>query len=131
MDSTNMLGRVQLEFVRNRSGIKAYVNVFCGQLPPYQNDACKVWVGIQIADEDAKSVIAERFSGGQRVLLPLDITYDIINALSRDENVLIDLQADEALFIPSNFKKAWRRLLSNGGFHFYMEEVELLDFYPK
>lgn len=131
MDSANMLGRVQLEFVRNRYGIKAYLNIFCGQVPPLQNDPCKVWVGLRIADEEVKTVIAERFTGGQRILLPMDATDEIINALNRGEEVFIDLQTEEACFTPANFCRIWQKLLSNRGTHFDLEEVELMDFYPK
>jgi hypothetical protein len=113
MNSENILGKVQLEFVYNSYGIKTYINVFCGKIPDYEQDPCKTWVSVKICDGEPEDFIAEKFEGGQKILLPEACSFLIINSLLREQPVSIELQIGEAIFHPYNFCKQWSLLLKD------------------
>lgn len=130
LDSETILGKIQLEFVRNIYGIRSYINVFCSQIPGIPSDPCKVLISVK-TDESAKEFIVSRFTGGQRLMLSDSCSSYVIDALLCKKCVTIDLQFDEAKFFPANFERQWGKLLGTETFYFDLNSIELVDFFPK
>lgn len=106
MEAEKLLGKVELEFLRNIHGVKAYVNVFCGIIP-----STSTHLAIKIGDAEYEEAIANIFEGQQRALLSDEWTVRIINAFLRGERVVISFDGDQAIFLPANFHPLWEKLL--------------------
>jgi hypothetical protein len=110
METEKLLGKVELEFLRNINGVKAYINVFCGIISSSSTDSTTLV--IKIGEVEYEDAIADIFEGQQRALLSDECTVRIINAFLRGETVVISFNGDEAVFQPANFHPLWEKLLN-------------------
>lgn len=100
---------LELEIRRGLSGTHVYVNVCSLPVPPASDDNSIAPVTVSVGDSITKT-FAERLQGGQRLILPCEISQDIINGLLNNECIVISAGAYQAEIINTGFHKHYERL---------------------
>jgi hypothetical protein len=77
-----------------------FVNVFSRSIPPHFGDPTKALLTYQIENKKS-NIIAERFAGGQKLLLPPRSTEEILDALKAGLTVTIKLEGFEERIPPT------------------------------
>ncbi len=103
---------LELELVRNRSGIRFYLNLLFLNAPPYEDNPAYTTVEIVFEDQEPWVVYPHLFAGGQRLLLPGDVADRLIQALLDDISFTIRLGRSHVVVIPTNFTAVYERLLA-------------------
>lgn len=96
--------------VRMSDDVRLYINVYGLEIPPDPNDPSVVQVYISFK-ELSYCFPAQRFSGGQRLLIPPHVANDIIFYLSEDQPVFIRVGRYQADIYPDKFLEAYYRLI--------------------
>lgn len=100
---------LELEITRGLSGTHVYVNVCSLPVPPAPENPSIAPVNVIIGDSVTRT-FAERLQGGQRLILPCEISQDIINAVLNNESVVISAGAYRAEIISTRFHKHYEHL---------------------
>lgn len=108
---TSSENNLEMELVRSASGTRLYINVFVLAVP-YADDPTKTPVQIEV-EELMQTVYAERFEGGQRVLLPPDATAWILESLLNNQTVKIFVGRYHAEVIPTGFADLYKQFSCN------------------
>jgi len=100
---------LEVVYVRGSQGVCMFINA-CS-IPFPTDDTCpdKTDVVVEIADS-FYVVRADRLKGGQRLLMPCDITENIVEALLVGCPVYITIGRYCGELIPDNFEKVYREL---------------------
>ncbi len=105
----NMSTGIELEIARTAIDLRMYLTVF--SLEPYPFAKGKV-PAIIIADDNRYEILADRFEGGQRFLLPAEIYQQILDALSSNQTVTIILGRYRSEIIGLGFPAAYAQINS-------------------
>lgn len=100
---------LELELVRGSSGTRMYLNAFSLPYPSNLDDPTKTEVMLSI-DQQVYVIMADRFQGGQRLLLPADAASLIITALRNDNLVDITVGRYSARIISTRFAELYAQL---------------------
>lgn len=87
----NAFNGVSVEIIEKQCDQVAYLGVLSREIPPYDADPTKAKVTL-IIDTQNLSFLAHRMQGGQRLLLPLEATKQLISALAAKKKVVVALQ---------------------------------------
>lgn len=98
---------LELEIARTPNDIRLYVNVFSVEPFPCSESPVPV---IVIIDDNRFDILADRFAGGQRFLLPAEIYSPILAALSSDKTVTLVLGRYRSAIIGLGFPAAFEKL---------------------
>jgi hypothetical protein len=101
---------LELEFIKGNSKMRMYLNIYCLSFPQEQNDSSKTLVTISTSN-DTQEVLAHRFEGGQRLLLPDEAASNIICKLLNNQIITIAVGRYSSDIIPQGFAKNYFRLL--------------------
>lgn len=101
-----------LEIVRGTLETRMYLNIYCLSFPQELNDPSKTLVTIS-TESSSQNVLAERFEGGQRLLLPQKAADDIICALLNNETLTISSGRHCSEIPPDGFAKNFFRMLND------------------
>lgn len=101
---------LELELDRGRSGIRMYLNLLLLPAQPYPGDPNRTTAQL-IVDGEVSTFYPYCFSGGQRLLIPEEITQAIIENLSEGEISLVKVGYEEIRIVPNNFEACYQRLM--------------------
>jgi len=94
-----------LEIVKGYSGVRMYLNIYCLSFPQELDNPFKTLVTIS-NDSDSYDVLADRFEGGQRLLLPPEAADNIIYRLLNNQSLTISVGRYCSEIIPEGFAKS-------------------------
>lgn len=102
--------RMELEIDRSRSGLRMYINLALFQAAPLPDNPCVSKAELVFCNE---SLIFYPYllEGGQRLLIPSDVTERIIELLSDDCSLILRLGRQEMTIIPDSFQLAYNKLM--------------------
>jgi hypothetical protein len=102
---------LSMEIVRGSYGVRMYVNVLQLEAPldPSSPEVTPVVLSIY---GNVVVVMADRFQGGQRLLLPEDITDELIDVLLSNQSFLVYVGCYEAEIVPTGFCEAYKKIMS-------------------
>jgi len=106
----NQYSGYELEFVHSGEGLKLYMNVFGLEIPADPLDESNSRVFISFKDH-SYTFSAQRFIGGQRLLIPLHVQNEIIETLQQGQSVYIQVGRYEANIYPNEFLQTFRRMI--------------------
>lgn len=100
---------VELELVRSALGLKGYLNVFTRTVPTRPDHPTESLVTLIIAGE-TETITAYRYQGGQKLLLPDEVTSRMVTALQAHEDVLISVKGFRSLVVAEGFERVFHKL---------------------
>ncbi len=106
-------GDLGLELVRTCEGIRLYLNVFGLNIQPCERDETVSTVFVSFR-ERSYSFCADRFLGGQRLLIPKSVQDEIIEYLQQNQPVLIRVGRYQADIYPDQFLKPFAKMAGRG-----------------
>lgn len=111
LDADSDYSHLELEIIRNSSGIRFYLNLLFLQAPPLQEDPSRTCLIIQFENQEPWTVYPYLLEGNQRLLLPGDVSDILIQSLLNEECFTIQIGRSQITVIPDNFIKTYKRLL--------------------
>lgn len=98
-----------ISIIRTISGVRMYINLLQLPVPPDPTDLSKAVVTIS---DDCKSyqISVHRFEGGQRLLVPNEVSQQLIELLLNDQSFKISVGSYRSDIIPANFQKLYNTL---------------------
>jgi hypothetical protein len=112
LPAINTYQGLELELVRSASGTRMYLNAFSLPFPNDLEDLSKSAV-ILLIDEQVYVIKAERFMGGQRLLMPEDAASLIITTLVNDKSIQITVGRYRTTIISTRFVELYKQLNKN------------------
>lgn len=103
---------LELELIRNRSGIRFYINILFLQAPPLQSDSTRTSMEIRFEEQEPWMIYPFLLEGGQRLLIPGDCADFLIQALINNHSFVMQIGRNQINVVPDNFFIAYERLLS-------------------
>jgi hypothetical protein len=104
---------LELELVRNGSGIRFYLNLFFSQARPWEYDSTRTTVEIFCQNPSAHYIIHPHLLlGGQRILLDKEDADYLIELLKNDQEFTLKLGRHEMKVIPTSFLEHYRTLMN-------------------
>lgn len=97
------------ELVADRCGQRLYLNVYTLEFPFEEDDPGKAEIVMTIDDQSYR-FMTDRFSGGQRLLIPPDATELMIQSLLACQNVRIEIGRYSANLTSNNFYPSFTKL---------------------
>ena len=101
---------IEIELMKSSRDLRLYLNVFTRSIPSASNDPSKALVSLNIAGKQT-DFFADRFEGGQRLLLPQNALDTILEALQQDSTIEITLTGYRATISPDRFTKLYSKLM--------------------
>jgi hypothetical protein len=101
---------MEIEFVATSEGLRLYLSVFGLQIPPAIHDCGHSEVTIDFG-EYSYPFLAQRLVGGQKLLIPVEVQNDIINALQNGQCVTITVDRYRTRIPPDQFLKLFQRMM--------------------
>ena len=108
---SNEYSGLEVEFMRTFSGVRMYINVFGLEIPPNGDDLSTSQVYVSFKDY-SYTFTAQRFTGGQRLLVPEETMEEIIECLTRGQPVFLRVGRYEGDIYPEQFSEIFTRLMS-------------------
>lgn len=102
---------LEIELVRNSSGIRFYINLLFLRAFPWPEDPARTTITIQFEDQEPWIIHPFLLEGDQRLLLPGDIADTLIQALLDDFSFKIQIGRSQINVISTQFMKLYKRLL--------------------
>lgn len=103
---------LELELVRNRSGIRFYLDLLFLQAAPWSDDPTRTRIEVIFEEQEPWVVYPYLLEGGQRLLLPGDLADVLVQALLDGYEFRIQIGRSHVQVIPENFSAAYANLLS-------------------
>lgn len=100
---------IDLEILQTQEHLKAYLCVHSIPIPAYQGNP-KAALATLTLDSEILSCQSYRLEGGQRLLLPEEITVALIKALEKGKDVTISLPGYRTVIPAENFSKRFKSL---------------------
>jgi len=100
---------IELQIVRSRCDTRMYASIFGAPVYPSGCDESKVNMVVTI-DDRSYPVLADRFRGGQKFLVPEEISAEIVTALTNGVAVTISVGRYTSEIVPNNFLKCYKAL---------------------
>ena len=111
LDPDSDYSHLELELVRNSSGIRFYINLLFLQAPPWKEDPARTSLIIQFENQEPWTVHPYLLEGGQRLLLPGDIADVLVQALLDESFFTIQIGRSQVHVVFTQFTKNYKRLL--------------------
>lgn len=108
--SKNICNGLELEITNSSCGLEMYINISSLYLPQKANNPKITTVRICI-DGDDKEIDAYRLGGGQRLRIPEETRYEIINTLLACKPVTLQIGRFKETISPEEFSHPFMRLL--------------------
>lgn len=103
---------LELELVRNNSGLRFYLNLLLMDAPPLREDPTRTKAEILSENGEPELIYPYLLEGGQRLMLPGDDADALIQRLLEDNSFIIKIGRSQITVIPDNFSKAYEKILS-------------------
>lgn len=102
---------LELELIRNSSGLRFYINLLYLQAPPWTEDPARTCITIQFEGQEPWIVHPYLLEGGQRLLLEGDVADFLIQTLVNEQDFTIQIGRNQIQVTSANFTKTHQRLL--------------------
>lgn len=103
---------LEIELVRNSSGIRFYINLLFLRASPWPEDPARTSLIIQFKDQEPWIVHPYLLEGGQRLLLPGDIADILVQFLLDGFSFTIQMGRSQINVVPTQFIELYQRLLN-------------------
>jgi hypothetical protein len=103
---------LELEIIRNRSGIRFYINLLFLYAPPLQEDPSKTRVEILFEGQEPWIIYPNLLAGGQKLMLQEDVAEILIQAMRDQSSFILKIGRNQIKVIPDNFSIAYEQLLA-------------------
>ena len=103
---------LELELIRNRSGIRFYINLLFLKAPPWQDDPTRTSMEIIFEEQEPWIIYPYLLEGRQRLLLPGDNADVLIQAMLENKSFILKMGRSQISVVPDNFFVAYERLLA-------------------
>jgi len=104
----NEFSGLELEFVLMRDGLRLYLNVYGLEIPPEPFDCSSSRVFISFKDH-SYHFSAQRFLGGQRLLIPECVQEEMVDYLQEGQPLFIQVGRYQADINPDRFVPLFNR----------------------
>lgn len=104
--------QIEIEISRGASGTRMYINLLILPSAPLPNDPSRTAVELIVGDQEPRVFYPYRLLGGQRLLVPDEITEEIIQYLLDGESVVIKMGRNKVQVVPDNFEKSYDGLMA-------------------
>ncbi len=105
---------LELEILRNHSGIRCYLNLHSIEAMPCSEDPACTCLEILFENQEPWVVYPYLLGGGQRLLLPGEAADVLIQALLEESSFTIRMGGGELFVISNQFAAVYEKLLSIG-----------------
>lgn len=106
------LSQLELELIRNRSGMRFYINLLLLQAYPCKEDPCLTKAEIIFEGQEPWIITPYLLEGGQRLQLPAEVSDQLIQALCDDRSFILKMGRSQIHAIPDNFMPGYEKLLA-------------------
>lgn len=104
---------VELELVRNCSGLRFYLNLFFSQIRPLQEDLLKTSLEVHYDNCPAPFIMYPYLmEGGQRILLEKKDAEQLINCLKDNQSFILKLGRHEIEIVATKFAEHYQTLIN-------------------
>jgi len=103
---------LELEVLRNRSGLSFYINLLFLEAPPLRNDPSRTEIILLKEGEEPFFLYPHLLEGGQRLLLQKEDAELLIHALLNCCPFALKIGRSQMNVIPDNFAPSYEKLLS-------------------
>lgn len=103
---------LELEILRDSSGIRFFINLLFMVAPPLADDTTRTSVEILFDQYDPWTIYPFLLEGGQRLLLSGESADILIKALLEEESFTIQVGRNKINVIPNNFQTTYSQLLA-------------------
>lgn len=121
---------LELELVRNSSGLRFYLNLLLMEAHPMREDPTRTKAEILSENDEPELIYPYLLEGGQRLMLPGDSADTLIQRLLEDNSFIIKIGRSQITVIPDNFSKTYEKLLSLPITMIVEKDCENLSFEP-
>lgn len=104
---------MELEIDRSSSGVRMYINLSVFQASPTADNPCIAKAELVVCEEPLV-FYPYLLEGGQRLLIPSDVTEKIIEHLCDECSLTLRLGRQEMTVIPDGFQQSYQRLMELG-----------------
>jgi hypothetical protein len=112
LSSDSDYSHLELELIRNRSGIRFYLNILFLKAPPCKEDPSRTRLEIRFDDQEPWIVYPYLLEGGQRLLLPGDVADILVQNLLDGHSFTIQIGRSVINVVPDHFSVVYARLLA-------------------
>lgn len=102
---------LEIELIRNTSGIRMYVNLLFLRAPSWPEDPTRTTLTIQFEEQEPWIIHPYLLEGGQRMLLSEDIADFLIQSLCDGHSFNIQIGRSQIHVVPNQFIKLYKELL--------------------
>jgi hypothetical protein len=102
---------LEIELVRNSSGIRFYVNLLFLKAFPWPEDPARTTLSIQFEGQEAWIIHPYVLEGGQRLLIPGDVADTLVQSLLDGFCFTIQIGRSQISVVPDKFIELYKRLL--------------------
>jgi len=102
---------LEIELVRNASGIRFYINLLFLQALPLAEDPSRTSLTLLFEDQVPCIVYPYLLEGGQRLLLPGDVADLLVQSLLDDRSFTLQIGRSQIVVTPTHFVEGYQRLL--------------------
>lgn len=99
---------IEVQFLKGEFGVITYLNVMCRTIPPFNDHPSEALVVLEI-DGEKTPIVATRMEGGQRVRLPDEMGWKMLDALDADQTVKVYLDGFGTELCNSGFKYNYKK----------------------
>ena len=121
---------LELELVRNNSGLRFYLNLLLMEALPWREDPTRTKAEILSENGEPELIYPYLLEGGQRLMFPGDAADALIQRLLEGNSFIIKIGRNQITVIPDNFSKAYEKLLSLPISEIVEKDCENLSFAP-
>ncbi len=107
----NELTGLELDFVQMKDGLRLYINVYGLEIPPEADNSAYSRVFISYRTY-AYHFSAQRFQGGQRLLIPQYVQSEIVDFLQEGQPVSIQVGRYKSDIYPDKFLDLFYRMVN-------------------
>lgn len=112
LEPDSNLSTMELELVRNRSGVRFYINLLLLQAPSCKEDSTCARVEVLFENQEPWLIYPYLLEGGQRLLIPDEVAKQLIQALSDQCSFTLKIGRSQIRVIPDNFLPAYEKLMA-------------------
>ncbi len=99
---------IEVQFLKGEFGVVTYLNVMCRTIPPFNDHSSEAIVILEI-DGEKTPIVAMRMEGGQRVRLPDEIGWKMLDALDAEQTLSIYLDGYGTEICRDGFKYNYKK----------------------
>jgi hypothetical protein len=110
LNPESQTSHLEVELVKSHSGLRMYVNLLLFEALPLENQPKRTSLNIILDDGEEMTVYPYLLQGGQRLLLPEEISDLLINQLLCEHSFVISVGNKKTTVVFANFTELYDKL---------------------